>query len=344
MKVGVIGADGYVGIELNRLLAGHPEVSEVINYSPVEGLDTFSSVHPGIWRNSNIFDKTCHAEEIADKCRVFFTALPSGLSLKYAERAIAAGNIMIDMGADFRFDDFNTYEKTYGCYKENPFLQNAVYGLPEINRDKIKKGKIIGNPGCFPTSIILGITPLLREGLIKDKKIIVDAKSGASGAGKKKEVDFLFCEVNENITAYKPFTHRHVPEIEQEINKFSSKQLKVLFNPHLIPVNRGIMSSIYLGVDEKCTKSLIENAYDKYYGNEIFIRITEYGQLPQIKWVQGSNLCMIGFFLDKETSTLLVVSTIDNLIKGAAGQAIQNMNIVMGYPETAGIESSGFYF
>jgi N-acetyl-gamma-glutamyl-phosphate reductase len=343
MRVGIVGATGYVGAELNRILAKHPAVTEIKNYSTGEKEFLYRDAYHHILGEQKVYP-IYSAADVVDSVDLVITALPAGLSLPYAQEVVAQGKKLIDMSADFRFDDFSVYQKYYGQYDENPLLPEAVYGLPEIHREAISKASLVGNPGCYPTSVILGLAPLLKNKLLLDSTVIIDAKSGVTGAGKKCEAAYLFAECNENIKAYSPFAHRHVPEMQQELKKLYQENIRVIFTPHLIPVNRGILSTMYLKLNGNLDLQQINDLYCDFYQNEYFIKVLEVGKLPNIKWVKGSNFCYIGFALAQEGDYLIVASAIDNLVKGAAGQAVQNMNILFGIEEHVAIADGGLYF
>lgn len=344
MKVAIIGATGYVGAELNRLLACHPNVEEIKNYSKIDDEADMADFYPSLPQDGAVSPMPA-PEEMAGLADIYFTALPSGITLPYAEAIAASGGRLIDMGADFRFRDFSTYKQAYGCYESNALLEQAVYGLPELHRDAIKQAQIIGNPGCYPTSVILGTAPLFEAGFHPVMPVIADCKSGVTGAGQSLDRGNMFAECNENMRAYKPFVHRHVPEMKQELDAMNGSGVDVIFNPQLVPMNRGILSCIYfrLGeLNEKAEAQIIE-AYQAFAARERFISFSGRDVMPQPAWVRGSNNCHIGVSFDRATSMVLIVSTIDNLVKGAAGQAIQNMNLMFDIPEQTALENPGMY-
>lgn len=343
IKVAVLGATGYAGVELVRILSNHPEVSiEFLGSHSFDG-QKISDVYKNF---THILDKECSELDLDEvsKCDVAFTALPHGASKTVIPQLVEKGIKVIDLSGDFRYDDVKVYEKWYGeehCAPE--LLAESVYGLCELHRDEIKNARLIGNPGCYTTCSILGAAPVLAKGLAEAKNIIVDAKSGVTGAGRTTNLPFSFCECTENTKAYKIATHRHTSEIEQELSKLAKEEIIISFTPHLIPQKRGIFSTIYINLKEKHTTEEIVNLYKEYYKDEFFVRVRNAGELPETKHVAGSNFVDIGVVVDERLNRLVVTSTIDNLFKGAAGQAVQNMNILFGLDETTGLKNPGFY-
>ena len=341
IKIGIIGSTGYAGQELARLLAGH-KYAEVIRYGSrsYDGSD-YSDVYGNMY---NIVDDVCASddlEELSKEADVIFTATPQGYLAGVLNESILNNCKVIDLSADFRLKDVSVYEKWYKIEHKSPnFIQEAVYGLCEINRDKVKGTRLIANPGCFTTCSILSLYPLVKEGMIDTDSIIVDAKSGTSGAGRGAKVANLFCEVNENIKAYGVAVHRHTPEIEEQLGYAASvngEPLTISFTPHLIPMNRGILATCYAKLNSKYDYEAVRAAYDKYYRDEKFIRLLKKGVNPETRWVEGSNYMDINFVVDERTNRIIVMGAIDNMVKGAAGQAIQNMNILFGLPEDEGL-------
>ncbi|GFP77620.1 N-acetyl-gamma-glutamyl-phosphate reductase [Clostridium fungisolvens] len=338
LRVGIIGATGYVGIELLRLLLTHNEVEvAAISSSSFEGKN-ITDIYPNLLGYTEL--KCENTDEVVEKSDLLFLALPHGLSEEIANTAIAKGKKVIDLGADFRLEDENEYEEWYGKkYLYGSLHEKSVYGLCEVNRELIKKSPIIANPGCFPTSIALALTPLLKHKLIKKDGIIIDSKSGVTGAGRGLSLTSHYPESNENISPYKVGgVHRHIPEIEQSLGKAYGEEIRIVFTPHLIPVNRGILSTIYCELNEEVS---YEKAYDtlvEAYESEKFVNIVPKGQTASIKSVTLSNNCQISVHFDERANKLILCSVIDNMLKGAAGQAIQNMNIMMGYEENKGLE------
>lgn len=337
VKIGIIGATGYVGAELLRLLLSHPKV-EVVALSSVsfEGQE-ISNVYTSFFNKTNLICES--AEDVVEKSDVIFTALPHGLSEDIAKKAIDNNKICIDMGADFRLSDENEYEEWYGKKFTQPELHSkSVYGLPELNREKIKECSLIANPGCYPTTIELGLMPLLKNSLIKLDGIICDSKSGTTGAGRGLTLNTHFPEENETFAPYKVGAHRHTPEIEETLTNMANDKVNVTFTPHLLPINRGILSTIYCSPKNKINIEEIHKLYVESYKNEPFVNILPLGETASIKNVRLTNDCFISLHSNHKQDQLIIVSTIDNMIKGAAGQAIQNMNIVLGFDETDGLK------
>lgn len=349
VKAGIVGATGYAGQQLLWILNSHRrvEIEFISSYS-------FAGENIGeIYRNyEKYFEKRLISQEEAgkmlDKIDVLFLALPHGLSEELARKALDRNVKVIDLGADFRLDDSELYEKWYNVRHEFPEInRNAVYGLPEIYREKIRKSSIVASPGCYPTSAVLGVAPLLKNKAVNTKKIIVDSKSGVSGAGRSAKVDLIFPEVNENFKAYNILKHRHTPEIKQEIEKLDGNEndINVIFTPHLLPINRGILSTVYLEIREELKDEMTEEKlyamYRDFYRNDYFVRIKK--ELPEIKNVKNSNICEIAIRYDREYGNIVIVSAIDNLIKGAGGQAVQSMNLIFGFEENEGLEFLSMY-
>jgi len=338
IKAGIIGATGYAGEQLAWLLYKHPEVNTVFysshNYADIAYNEVYNNFYGYI-------EELCVNMETAMKMLsnidVLFIAMPHGKAFKITEKALALGIRVIDLGADFRLKSSEVYEEWYGVKHESAdLLAGAVYGLTELNREEIKKCNLLANPGCYPTATILALTPLLKSGLIDINSIIVDAKSGVSGAGRTANIASLFTECNESIKAYAVASHRHTPEIEQELSKTNGEDVKICFTPHLVPMNRGILSTCYGSLKKDISEEELIALYRDFYRNDYFIKIID--GLPETRWVRGSNLCHIGIRVDKRTNRVILMSVIDNLMKGAAGQAVQNMNIMFGINETTGLE------
>ena len=337
VRVGIYGASGYTGQELLRLLINHPDTDVVAVTSRKFQDVAVSDVYPAFADITDLRFMDSTPENLITSCDVVFLALPHGEAMKVAPAFIEAGIRVIDLGADFRLRDVSVYEKWYIRHTASDLIQQAVYGLPELYRNDLKDAVLVANPGCYPTSIILGIAPLLREKIIASSSIIADSKSGVSGAGRDLQLGSLFCEVNEGFKAYKVGSHRHTPEIEQELGRIAGTEVIISFTPHLVPVNRGILSTIYADLNAEITASALFDLYESFYGNEQFVRICKPGTLPNISSVSGSNNCDIGIVVDGRTGRVIIVSAIDNLVKGASGQAVQNMNIMCGLPEGAGL-------
>ena len=339
IKVGIIGATGYAGVEIVRLLQQHKD-AEVVWYGSRSYIDKkYADVFAIMFE---IVDEKClddNIEELADKVDVIFTATPQGLCSSLVNEEILNKVKIIDLSADFRIKDVATYEKWYKIEHKSPeFIDEAVYGLCEINREKTKGARLIANPGCYTTCSILSIYPMVKEGLIDPKSIIIDAKSGTSGAGRGAKVPNLFCEVNENIKAYGVGTHRHTPEIEEQLGYAAGEEVLINFTPHLVPMQRGILVTAYANLKKEVTYEEVKAVYDKYYKKEQFIRVLENETPPETRWVEGSNYVDVSFKIDERTGRIIMMGALDNLIKGAAGQAVQNMNIIFGLPENEGLQ------
>ncbi len=338
IKAGIIGSTGYAGQEIVRLLMGHKDV-EIVWYGSRSYIDKrYSEVFGNMFQ---IVDATCmddNMEALAEAADVIFTATPQGLCASLVNEEVLNKVKIIDLSADFRIKDVATYEAWYGIEHKSPqFIEEAVYGLCEINREKIKGARLIANPGCYTTCSILSFYPLVKEGLIDANSIIIDAKSGTSGAGRGAKVNNLFCEVNENIKAYGVLTHRHTPEIEEQLGYAAGEDIKIIFTPHLVPMNRGILVTGYANLKKSVTEEEVRACYQKYYANERFVRVLEPGVCPETRWVEGSNYVDVNFKLDTRTNRVVVMGALDNIVKGAAGQAVQNMNLIFGLPEEEGL-------
>ncbi len=344
LKVGVLGATGYAGIETVRILLGHPdvEITRLVSHSFVG--KKISDIYPSL---RNVCDMVCSeldVDDIAANCDLVFTALPHGASKEVIPAIYEKGIKIVDLSGDFRYDSKEVYEKWYGephCAPE--ILEKSVYGLCEIHRDKIKTATLVGNPGCYTTCSILALYPLLKAGVVHKDNIIIDAKSGVTGAGRTEKLPYSFCECTENSKAYKIATHRHTSEIEQELGHAAGEEIMVSFTPHLIPQKRGILATSYANLKEDLTDEEIYKIFEDFYKDEHFVRVLAPGLLPETKNVAGSNFVEIGFKVDHRLKRVVVSSAIDNLFKGAAGQAVQNMNIMMGFDEKAGIANPAFY-
>lgn len=337
IKAGIIGATGYAGVELVRLLVNHPEVEiSAVSSVSYEG-KSLSEIYPNL--KGIVDDVLTNDENVIDKSDVIFASLPHGLSEKYAKLCDEKNKKFIDLGADFRLYNEEDYNEWYGLnYNEKALHEKSIYALPEIYREKIGNYNIIGNPGCYPTSIALGLYPLLKNKLADVKHIIIDSKSGVSGSGRKMTQNTHYPDLNETFTAYKVAQHRHTPEIEQTISDIAEEKALITFVPHLLPINRGILSTIYVDLKKDVTLEEVYQMYVKQYENENFVRVKELGEVANIKNIRFSNFCDISLHIDKRTNRIIIVSTIDNMVKGAAGQAIQNMNILFGLDETTGLK------
>ena len=339
IKVGIIGATGYAGGELVRILMGHKE-AEIVWYGSRSYIDQkYADVYRNMFQIVDAKYMDDNIEALADQVDVIFTATPQGFLASVINENILGKTKIIDLSADFRIKDVKVYEKWYGIEHKSPqFIEEAVYGLCEVNRDKVKGARLIANPGCYTTCSILTAYPLAKEGIIDMRTLIVDAKSGTSGAGRGAKVPNLFCEVNENMKAYGVASHRHTPEIEEQLGYASGENVTISFTPHLVPMNRGILATEYATLKKDVTGEEVKAIYDKYYADEKFVRVLGEGVCPETKWVEGSNYVDIGFKLDPRTNRIVMMGAIDNLVKGAAGQAVQNMNLLFGLPESEGLE------
>lgn len=339
IKVGIIGATGYAGGELVRILSGHKD-AEIKWYGSRSYIDR---KYADVYRNMfQIVDAVCmddNMEELASQVDVIFTATPQGLCASLVNEEILSKTKIIDLSADFRLKDVKVYEEWYKIEHKAPrFLEEAVYGLCEVNRESVRNARLVANPGCYTTCSILTAYPLAKEGLIDMGTLIIDAKSGTSGAGRGAKVPNLFCEVNENIKAYGVASHRHTPEIEEQLGYAAGEQVTLSFTPHLVPMNRGILATEYAKLTKDVSWEDVKAVYDKYYGDEKFIRVLDKDVCPETKWVEGSNYVDIGFKIDPRTNRIIMMGAIDNLVKGAAGQAVQNMNLMFGLEESEGLE------
>jgi len=338
MKAGIIGATGYAGGELVRLLMGHPE-AEIVWYGSRSYIDKkYYQVFQNMFQ---IVEDTClddNMEELAKQVDVIFTATPQGFCASMVNEEILSKTKIIDLSADFRIKDVKTYEEWYKLEHKSPqFIGEAVYGLCEINREAVKQARLVANPGCYPTCSTLSLYPLVKEGLIDANTIIIDAKSGTSGAGRGAKIDNLYCEVNENMKAYGVATHRHTPEIEEQLGYAAGEKVTINFTPHLAPMNRGILVTAYASLKKEATYEEVKAVYDNCYDKEKFVRVLDKDVCPQTKWVEGSNFVDVNFKIDPRTNRIIVMGAMDNLVKGAAGQAVQNMNLMFGFEETLGL-------
>lgn len=340
-NISVLGATGYAGIELMRLLTAHPKVNIRHAVSKSFAGQSIDAVYPNFAHSEIVFEEADLIKIAADS-DIVFTSLPHGLSQDTVSALYDKGVKVIDLSGDFRYDDPLVYEKWYGAgHGRKDLLKEKVYGIPELYREKIKKAKLVGNPGCYTTCAILPLYPLLKDGLIQSKHIIVDAKSGVSGAGRSEKLAYSFCETDENFKAYGIATHRHTSEIEQELSKAAGQSIALSFTPHLLPVKRGILATIYAELAGKTVRADILKCYEAYK-DEPFINVYTEG-VPELKHVNGGNCINFGFVIDERLQRLIVVSALDNLIKGAAGQAVQNMNLICGYEETLGLPQTAWY-
>ncbi len=339
IKVGIIGSTGYAGSELVRLLMGHKE-AEIKWFGSHSFVDKkYASIYQNFFE---IVDAKCmddNMQALAEQVDVIFTATPQGLCAALVNDEILSKVKIIDLSADFRLKDVKVYEEWYKLEHKSPqYLEEAVYGLCELNREDVKKARLVANPGCYTTCSILTCYPLVKEGLINPDTLIIDAKSGTSGAGRGAKVDNLFCEVNESMKAYGVASHRHTPEIEEQLGYACGKEIKLNFTPHLVPMNRGILVTAYASLTKEVTYEEVKAIYDKYYKEEKFVRVLDKENCPQTRWVKGSNYVDVNFKIDPRTNRIIMMGAIDNLVKGAAGQAVQNMNLMFGLKESEGLE------
>ena len=338
IKAGIIGATGYAGAELVRLLLQHRE-AEIVWYGSRSYIEKpYADVYGKMFR---LVDEKCmddNMEALADQVDVIFTATPQGLCASLVNEEILSKVKIVDLSADFRIKDVTVYEKWYGIEHKSPqFIEEAVYGLCELNRESVKGARLVANPGCYTTCSILTLYPLVKEGLIDSATIIIDAKSGTSGAGRGAKVNNLYCEVNENIKAYGVASHRHTPEIEEQLSYACGRDVVLSFTPHLVPMNRGILVTAYANLLPGVSEEQIRNAYETQYKGEPFIRLLAGKTPPETRWVEGSNYVDINYVVDPRTNRVVMMGALDNLIKGAAGQAVQNMNLLFGFEETEGL-------
>lgn len=338
IKVGVVGATGYTGEELVRTLVKHPQ-AEITYVSGKEDRDEkISDIFPYLKGTLELPCKTFSLEEAMKKCDLIFLSLPHTISMQYVPQLLNAGKKIVDISADYRLKDTNTYEKFYKVsHTDAANMKGAVYGLPELHRGEIQKANLVANPGCYPTGAILGLLPGLKKKVFVVDSIQIDAKSGVTGAGRKAMKELLFSEVNESLKAYKLFEHQHVPEIDQELTSAAGTSVSVVFVPHLVPINRGILSTIYVKLAKKTSMDELLKLYQSFYEKEPFVKVYENGQLPEVKNVAHTNFCHIGLRINEEKGLAVIVTAIDNLGKGAATQAIQNMNLMCGFEETTAL-------
>lgn len=339
IRTGIAGASGYTGVELVKLLTNHPQATlEVITSNSYKG-KALTEIFPSMRGFEDLICQEFDADRLAGQVDLMFLALPHKVSMAFAPQLVERGIRVVDLSADFRFTDASAYEAAYQPHTARDLLAESVYGLCELFPDAIKTARIIGNPGCYPTSILLALVPLIKAGLIDTQGLISDSKSGVSGAGRALSLTTHYCEVNESFTPYKVGHHRHTPEIEEVLGQAAGKPVHLTFVPHLVPVTRGMVSTMYATVTRGITETDIRNAYGASYKEAPFVRILAKGAYPAMSHVRGTNCCDIGFHLDTQEGRLIVVSAIDNLLKGAAGQAVQNMNIMFGIAEQTGLNA-----
>jgi len=343
-NIGIIGSTGYTGLELIRILCRHPDVKlEALTSQSYEGKPV-TDIFPSLTGYVENICEAASVPEVVSRCEVIFVALPHGHAAPVALEIKRQGKKMVDLGADFRFSQAATYQEWYGLEHQAPgLLKETVYGLPEINRQKIRHFGMVANPGCYPTSAILALAPAISAGILRLDTIVIDAKSGISGAGRSAAVGSLFSDVNESVQPYNVARHRHTPEIEQALSQLAGKEVSVSFTPHLIPMTRGILSTVYAGLNKDMTAAEVRDIYQSYFSSEPFVHLLPDGQWPRTRSVSGSNHCHLNLTVDRRTGRLVIASVIDNLVKGAAGQGVQNMNIMLGLPETTGLDFCGMY-
>src|SRR5450631_2528427 len=344
LNVAIVGASGYTGLELIRIMHCHPEVAVTCLTSEQSAGRKISDSFPTLRGRCDLTLENLEPVRVAEKADLIFTALPHKAAMEVVPTFLKLGKHVIDLSADYRLSDPAVYGAWYEPHLNPANLKKAVYGLPELRRAKIKGARLVANPGCYPTSIILGLAPLLKKGLINTQDIIADSASGVTGAGRAARVDSLYCEVNEGFRAYGVGgVHRHTPEIEQELSLLAGEHLTVTFTPHLVPMDRGILSTIYASPLRASSSELLAELYAEFYDGEPFVRVLPPGSLPSTAFVRGSNFCDIAPLVDVRTGRIIIVSAIDNLVKGASGQAVQNMNLVFGFPETMGLDGLALF-
>ncbi len=343
VRVGIIGATGYTGLELLRILLCHPQVEIGLVTSRQFAGKKLADLFPFFAKKIDLELEVFNFKTAVSKADIFFAALPHQVSMEIVPLLLDKGKRVIDLSADFRLRDSLTYESWYGPHKAKEYLKEAVYGLPELYADQIRQARLVANPGCYPTTIILALAPLLRAGLIEPQGIIIDAKSGTSGAGRGPKLTTLFCEVNEDMKAYKVAEHRHIPEIEQELSRLANSEIKVTFVPHLIPISRGMFTTIYAKPTKDISSQEAYQVLKAFYQNRVFIQVLPPPQIPQTIYVRGTNECHIGVKIDSRTGRIILMSAIDNLAKGASAQAVQNMNLMLGLPEETGLKALPVY-
>lgn len=344
INIGIVGASGYTGAELARILVNHPEARITVATSRQYAGRPLSEIFPHLRGRADLICENLTVAELCERADLFFTAVPHKTAMDLVPNLLAAGKKVIDLSADFRLRDLAVYEEWYQPHSSSHLLSEAVYGLPELYRKQIAGSRLVANPGCYPTSIILGLAPLLAAGAILPETIIADSKSGTSGAGRAAQTGTLFCEVHDGFRPYKVGrAHRHTPEIEQELSAVAGRQVKVTFTPHLLPISRGILSTVYASLAPGFDRKRIDELYRTKYQDEPFVRLLADDVFPATQYVRGSNYCDISYKIDPVTGRIIVMTTIDNIVKGASGQAVQNMNIVCGFAETAGLGVVPFF-
>jgi N-acetyl-gamma-glutamyl-phosphate reductase len=342
-KVAIVGASGYTGVELIRLLLRHPGVEITCITSRQNAGSPVSALFPSLLDRIDLVFDPVDTDLINAKADFIFTALPHKAAMEVVPEFLQAGKKVVDLSADYRLQDLQVYEQWYQAHSSPELVAEAAYGLPELFRERIRDARLVANPGCYPTSVALALAPLLEQRLIDPATLIIDSKSGTTGAGRSAKVGSLYCEVNEGFKAYGVAAHRHTPEIEQTLGQLAGEPVVVSFTPHLLPVNRGILSTCYASLKEARQTGELLALYREYYRGEAFVRVHPEGDLPNVAYVRGSNFCNLGLVSDTRTGRVIVVSAIDNLLKGAASQAVQNMNLMLGLDEGAGLQDLPLY-
>ncbi|MHC1727380.1 MAG: N-acetyl-gamma-glutamyl-phosphate reductase [Syntrophobacteraceae bacterium] len=337
VRVAIAGASGYTGFELVRILSAHPSVRLSTITSRQQKGNRLDDLYPSLKRHCDLVFEDTDPEKLAAASDLVFTALPHEAAMDIIPELLERGVRVVDFSADYRLRDAEVYGQWYTKHKTPELLKEAVYGLPELYRDQIRNARLVANPGCYPTSVILAATPLLSANLVLPETIIADSKSGVSGAGRGASLGVHFCEVNDGFKAYKVAEHRHTPEIEQELSVLAGKPVIVNFTPHLVPMSRGILSTVYANLRQGISADTVETAFRNYYRDALFVRLCKRGELPASLQVRGSNYCDLGWRVDERTGRVIVISVIDNLTRGASGQAVCNMNIMCGFPEDMGL-------
>ncbi len=337
-KVGIIGVSGYTGAELSRLLANHDHVQLTVATSRQYAGQKLSDIYPALRKRVDLVCENISGKELAERADLFFTAVPHKTAMDIVPDLLEAGKKVIDLSADYRLRDLATYEQWYQPHSSPEYIDQAVYGLPEIYREQIRKTSLAANTGCFPITAILGLKPLLEERLIATNNIIIDSKTGTSGAGRSANVATLFCEVHDGFKPYKVGgVHRHIPEMEQELSLLAGEKTSITFTPHLLPISRGILSTIYTEPLKPCKQQELQQLYEEKYAAEPFVRVCPAGTVPTLQHLRGSNYCDISIVVEERTGRVMILSAIDNIGKGSAGQAVQNMNLMLGLDETTGL-------
>lgn len=346
IPVGIVGASGYGGVQLVRLLMDHPRLELAYLGGESSAGQAFAELYPHLGHRVQQVIEPLDLDKIADRCQAVFLSLPNGLAYKMAPTLLEKGCKVLDLSADYRFTDLSTYTAWYGGDRtDHAIAETAVYGLPELYRDRIAEAQLIGCPGCYPTASLLGLSPLLKQGLVVPETAIIDAKSGTSGGGRQAKIGMLLAEADNSFAAYNVAGHhRHTPEIEQVCSDLAGHEVLIQFTPHLVPMVRGILATIYANLrDPGLVREDLLTIYNAFYRNAPWVRVLPSGTYPQTKWAAGTNLCYIGVEVDLRTDRVIVMSAIDNLMKGQAGQAIQCLNIMMGWDETLGLPQLAFY-